>query len=71
MSDKDYPALSVTKLGVFPQWENVAKSNNGEFDVTAPNIAWVSDITYIWTNEGWLYLAAVKDLYSKKSWAMR
>jgi len=37
-----------------------------QFDVTAPNIAWVSDITYIWTNEGWLYLAAVKDLYSKE-----
>ena len=26
----------------------------------------VSDITYIWTNEGWVYLAAVKDLYSKE-----
>ena len=30
VSDKDYPALSVTKLGVFPQWENVAKSNDGD-----------------------------------------
>ena len=37
-----------------------------QFDVAAPNIAWVSDITYIWTNEGWVYLAAVKDLYSKE-----
>ena len=37
-----------------------------QFDVTAPNVAWVSDITYIWTNEGWVYLAAVKDLYSKE-----
>ncbi len=34
-----------------------------EFNPTAPNTAWVSDITYIWTNEGWLYLAGVKDLY--------
>ena len=30
VSDKDYPPLSVTKLGVFPQWENVAKSNDGD-----------------------------------------
>lgn len=30
VSDKDYPALSVTKLGVFPQWENVAKSNDSD-----------------------------------------
>ena len=34
--------------------------------MAAPNIAWVSDITYIWTNEGWVYLAAVKDLYRKE-----
>ena len=30
VSDKDYPALSVTKLGVFPQWENVAKTSDGD-----------------------------------------
>lgn len=30
VSDKDYPALSVTKLGVFLQWENVAKTNDGD-----------------------------------------
>ena len=37
-----------------------------QFNVTATNTAWVSDITYLWTNEGWVYLAAVKDLYSKE-----
>ncbi|WP_095532759.1 IS3 family transposase [Psychrobacter pasteurii] len=37
-----------------------------KFDVKRPNEAWVSDITYIWTNEGWLYLAGVKDLYTKE-----
>ena len=37
-----------------------------QFDVVAPNVAWSSDITYIWTNEGWFYLAAVKDLHSKE-----
>jgi putative transposase len=42
------------------------------FDQVAPNRAWVSDITYIRTRGGWLYLAAVLDLYSRKivGWAM-
>ena len=37
-----------------------------KFDTSRPNEAWVSDITYVWTNEGWLYLAGVKDLYTKE-----
>jgi putative transposase len=39
---------------------------------TAPNQLWVADITYIQTKEGWLYLAAILDLYSRKivGWAM-
>ena len=39
---------------------------------TAPNVAWVTDITYIWTREGWLYLAAILDLFSRRvvGWAM-
>jgi putative transposase len=36
------------------------------FETTSPNLVWVSDITYIRTIEGWLYLAAVMDLYSRK-----
>jgi transposase InsO family protein len=35
---------------------------NREFNPAQPNQAWVSDITYIWTAEGWLYLAVVMDL---------
>jgi putative transposase len=43
------------------------------FDAPLPNVAWVGDITYIWTREGWLYLATVIDLYSRKvvGWALR
>lgn len=37
-----------------------------QFTRNACNEAWVSDITYIWTCEGWLYLAGVKDLYNKE-----
>ena len=36
------------------------------FQAPAPNVAWVGDITYIRTVEGWLYLAIVKDLCTKK-----
>ena len=36
------------------------------FDVNLPNAVWVSDISYIWTEEGWLYLAIVLDLYARK-----
>jgi putative transposase len=43
-----------------------------QFDKPLPNQAWVSDITYIRTRSGWLYLAAVLDLHSRKlvGWAM-
>jgi putative transposase len=36
------------------------------FDPASPNEAWVADITYIPTREGWLYLAAVEDLYARR-----
>ena len=36
-----------------------------EFSVEAPDKVWVSDITYIWTREGWLYLAVTIDLFSR------
>jgi len=37
-----------------------------DFTATAPNQRWVADITYIGTGEGWLYLAVILDLYSRK-----
>ena len=45
---------------------------NRQFNPEAANRAWVADITYIRTHSGWLYLAAVMDLYSRKivGWAM-
>jgi putative transposase len=43
-----------------------------EFTVTQPRVALVGDITYVWTLEGWLYLAVILDLYSRRvvGWAM-
>ena len=45
---------------------------NRQFTVTKPDQVYVSDITYIWTQEGWLYLAVVIDLFSRKviGWSM-
>jgi putative transposase len=42
------------------------------FTVEAPNRVWAGDITYVWTLEGWLYLAVLLDLYSRRvvGWAM-
>jgi putative transposase len=40
---------------------------NQQFEVQAPNEVWVSDITYIPTEEGWLYLAGHKDLFTERS----
>ncbi|MHA4811170.1 IS3 family transposase [Flavitalea flava] len=44
-----------------------------DFTATRPNEKWVSDITYIRTQEGWLYLAVIIDLFSRKvvGWSMR
>jgi putative transposase len=52
-----------------PVFENVL---DRQFDITVPDTAYVQDITYIWTQEGWLYLAVVIDLCSRKvvGWSM-
>jgi transposase InsO family protein len=46
---------------------------NRQFSVAAPNRVWAGDITYIPTQEGWLYLATVIDLYSRQvvGWSMQ
>lgn len=52
-----------------PVFENVL---NRQFTMKEPNQAYASDITYIWTQEGWLYLAVVIDLFSRRvvGWSM-
>lgn len=43
-----------------------------EFHVDVPDRVWVADLTYIWTREGWLYLAVILDLFSRRvvGWSM-
>jgi transposase InsO family protein len=50
-----------------------ANKLNRQFQVSRPNAVWSSDITYIATAEGWLYLAVVMDLYSRQiiGWSMQ
>ena len=53
----------------FPIAPNMLDRN---FTAAAPNQVWLADITYVETDQGWLYLASVMDLYSRKivGWAM-
>lgn len=46
---------------------------NRQFKVESPNAVWLGDITYLWTTEGWLYLAAILDLGSRRivGWSMQ
>jgi len=50
----------VTELGTYHRYENVL---NREFAASQPNQKWVTDITYIATQQGWCYLSTIKDLF--------
>ena len=58
---KKYKATTNSKH-TLPVAPNLLEQN---FHAEAPNQKWVSDITYLWTDEGWLYLAVVLDLHSR------
>ncbi|WP_240468911.1 IS3 family transposase, partial [Anoxybacillus sp. MB8] len=59
---KKYKATTNSKHHL-PVYPNLL---NQQFEADEPNQVWVADITYIWTKEGWLYLASVMDLFSRK-----
>jgi putative transposase len=65
---KRYPVTTKRQPGAIPA-PNLLRQ---DFSATAPNRKWVTDITYIDTAEGWLYLAPILDLYSRLvvGWAM-
>ena len=65
---KRYKATTDSKHNL-PVAPNLLQRN---FDPVAPDQVWASDITYIWTAEGWLYLAVVLDLFSRSvvGWSM-
>ena len=59
-----YPAGEVSRVA--------ANHLDRQFEASQPNQKWVGDITYLWTSVGWVYLAVVLDLFSRKvvGWAM-
>jgi len=65
---KAHPVTTQRQPGVVPAPNRL----NQDFSAPAPNRKWVSDFTYIETGEGWLYLAVVLDLFSRRviGWAM-
>ncbi|WP_274428818.1 IS3 family transposase, partial [Desulfolucanica intricata] len=65
---RKYKATTNSKHN-FPVAENLVNQN---FKADRPNKVWVADITYIPTDEGWLYLAAIEDLFQRKivGWSM-
>jgi len=65
---RKYKATTNSKHS-YPVASNILKQN---FSATSPNTIWVSDISYIATREGWLYLAVIKDMFTQKivGWAM-
>jgi len=64
-----YKVTTDSKHGL-PVAANLLDRN---FMPTAPNQVWTSDITYLWTDEGWLYLAIVLDLFNREviGWSMK
>jgi len=60
------------QLGVRQAAAVAANVLDRSFDASAPNRKWIADFTYIWTAEGWLYVAAVIDLFSRRvvGWSM-
>jgi len=66
---KAHPLTTQRQPGVVPAPNRL----NQDFTAQAPNQKWVSDFTYIETAQGWLYLAVVLDLFSRKviGWSMR
>ena len=60
-TDSDHPFVTAANL------------LGRDFSSPEPNCCWSTDITYVWTAEGWLYLAVVMDLFSRRivGWSMR
>ncbi len=64
---------SPTDAGVRAEHSIAPNLLQREFEADAPNRKWLADFTYVWTDGGWLYVAVVLDLYSRRivGWSMK
>ena len=66
---RQFRVVTTDSKHLYPVAPNVLER---DFEATAPNQKWLADMTYVPTDEGWLYVALVLDLYARKlvGWAM-
>ena len=57
---KRKPYKKMSQLDIYHRYDNIL---NRDFNATKPNQKWVTDITYILTQQGWAYLSTIKDLF--------
>lgn len=71
-SENRVAKLMSSDEGTRPEHSIAPNVLDRQFEAEAPNKKWVADFTYLWTAEGWLYVAAVLDLFSRKvvGWSM-
>ncbi len=72
-SRHDYPPLGETVHRTVSRSSRPPNRLRRNFTATAPNQVWLADLTYIRTGEGWLFLAALIDMHTRKvvGWSMR
>lgn len=73
ISAQPKPRRKPTDVGMRPEHSIAPNVLERDFMAPGPNQKWAADFTYIWTGEGWLFLAVVVDLYSRRvvGWSMQ
>ena len=73
LSAQPKPRRKPTDVGVRPEHSIAPNVLERDFSAPGPNCKWAADFTYIWTGEGWLFLAVVIDLFSRRvvGWSMQ
>lgn len=73
ISAQPKPRRKPTDVGLRPEHSIAPNVLERDFAAAAPNRKWAADFTYIWTGEGWLFLAVVVDLFSRRvvGWSMQ
>lgn len=77
MKKYDIHSKTVKKFRVTTKTDKKADFSpnliNGDFAVESENKLWTSDITYLWTNEGWMYLSVILDVFNREiiGWSVK